>query len=243
MFPLIAAALLLSFAISACGDDPAGAQGPFIPKVGSEFTYNAYARDSLGEKVEGSDEISTAIIAATGAEYAGKNDVVVVIQNMTDTMRLHYESNGDVSIRGDLMGLNSSELPGGIQAPAYDPGWITLPFGSKGSTALPILDSSLAVMGFDININGTGNASYLGSDQITVDGKSFATEKVRIDLLINLSATVAAGTVRVSDTLWFAPELGMLARNGLNTRTNISGLFSTKAESGAHSMLTSYALK
>ncbi|MBL8000156.1 MAG: hypothetical protein JNL32_16155 [Candidatus Kapabacteria bacterium] len=116
--------ILISFVavLTSCGSEDPSAPITFVqPKVGSTYTYDQYATDTLNAlPIASSRDTTVATFIQVGKSMFGKTNVSMIItesRNGADTSYMNYESNGDVSLSFDI-GTGQTE-------------WISVPVSSR----------------------------------------------------------------------------------------------------------------
>jgi hypothetical protein len=161
----LAIGLLFGIGVSACSDDNPADPGSSTdaPNAGTSYTLRGVTTDELGRILQSRDIIS--VIVETNQSYFGRTGLVKMVTAGSPGY-LQYGANGDiatvyyVSMNGVLV----------------DSSWISYPFGSKGSSALPAVNQNLS--GFVVT--SQGEITYVGTESVTVPAGTFETQKVRI---------------------------------------------------------------
>lgn len=225
------------------GCSSGGEEGPFKPQVGSKFNYESWATDSNGQDIPQSHETNTATVKASGVTYEGKTNVYQYEWADGDDMYMFYETNGDVGFYIDAdIAQSQSPIPLPID---YQVGWVNLPYGSKGSTLLPELDTTITVMNFNANILVTGNVSYIGEEEMMVNDEMLVVRDALMSVRVTASVPLI-GSLRIDvlDTIGFAPGIGFLARRSGTTEISNALPFPLPTGTvGSATVLTGYALE
>ncbi|MDB5033770.1 MAG: hypothetical protein JWQ98_1011 [Chlorobi bacterium] len=239
----IASAITLSAFVGGCTDTPTSTGGnstTITPaKQGSTFTSYTYSKDSLGQMQQGSQDTTVSTIAKTGLTIGGKSDVNMAIgvkkSGGTDTTYFRYESNGDVSLY-----FNATDSSGG--APPMQTAWITLPFASKTSMNLTIVDTAMSDSTFGAGrFKVTSSAVQTGTENITVGSETLSAEKVQWKFETSATFGLFGIGQSVVSTIWFAPKIGFIARQEQITSEGIPGFLSVSGSS--YQNLVAYSLK
>lgn len=236
----IAAATAIT--IAGCSSAP---QEPLIttPKVGSGYTFENYQKDSTGHVDQSTKQVTTSSVTSVNTAVLGKTDVVRYMEG-PDTMDLHFQSNGDVDMRQPALILPSPALPY-ITIPSR---WVVLPYGTKALTTIPGLDTtiSIPIIPLPIPLKATGNVVYIGTEDLKIAGNTVATQKALMTVKVTFSALIYSGVVTATDTLWFAPKLGMIVKDdGLQEQQgNLPAqLGGNGIIGGTYRLLTDFSLK
>ncbi|MEO5930274.1 MAG: hypothetical protein ABIR47_10115 [Candidatus Kapaibacterium sp.] len=235
----IAAATAITMA--GCGTtDP---QAPLIttPKVGSGYTFENYQKDSTGHIDQSTKTVSTSSVTSVNTAVLGKTDVVRYMEGV-DTMDLHFQANGDVDMRQPALILPSPALPY-INIPSR---WVVLPYGSKALTTIPGMDTTISIpmIPLPIAVKATGNVVYIGTEDLKVGTNTVATQKALMTINVSFNALILNGTVVSTDTLWFAPKLGMIVKDdGLQQGNLPAQLGGNGILGGTYRILTDFSLK
>jgi hypothetical protein len=220
--------LLLALAmlpIIGCGDDapvdPARTVNWTRPNAGSVFTYAAYATDSTGAKIAGSDETYTDSVIAHGVTASGVTGLVRMTYFGISQALVDYRANGDLAL--------ALELEAGIASP-----WSVFPIGSRGTTTQEPWSRTFG----DSSAGVTWSSPYTtiiyqGTEQLSIAAGSFATHKI----LVRQFDTTDAGDPYITNrTIWFAPSIGTYVRQSLPAEM-------VNSNKGSFTELRSYSLK
>jgi hypothetical protein len=171
-----------------CSEDPVdNTPKRAIPKKGSTYNYVRSERAATDPyaPVTGTDSTHMVTSQDNYASFDGKDTVIAFVDVNTmnpsaggDTMKIAYESNGDISIyRGT-----------GIEIPV----WWKLPFKSK--TAVTIFDQTLDISfdlgGVQVTVNkviGTSIGSITSSN-LEINGKSYACDQADVTFTVSGTA-------------------------------------------------------
>lgn len=253
--------LLLGAMITGCATEPNPPE-PLIhtPGSGSAYRFTNYAKDTTGTNIQSSETHSTRTIIATNATILGQGGVVQFReQNDTstgttaDTVSMHYEGNGDVKLFQPAVSFPNADFPAppGIPLPnlTIPARWVTFGFGSKTQMTVPSYDTTvnLTLSGFPISLNvkATGTTSYIGTEDVMVGAEKIATQKGLLTVNVQFAAALLFnGSITTTDTVWFAPKLGMFVKDDAISRSVLPAQFGPSGiMGGSYSVLTSYTMK
>jgi hypothetical protein len=210
-------ALALVSLISSCKYEPSDGGGntttKVTPKTGSSYNYNRHEIDSTSSGKTTGDTAVSAVVISSDTTFAGKSHVVVLIDDY-DTVRYTYESNGDVSFY--RAGFGSSGFVFNNPTP-----WLTLPFGSKATgVTLFSTPQTIDYGGNQETVTVTGTADYIGTDQISVNGKTISSNQARLTITITGTSPAAVNIIS-TQTFSFDPStIGYYFRQISNTIVN-----------------------
>jgi hypothetical protein len=242
--------------LAGCGTEPLPEPLIHTPGTGSAYHFTNFDKDSTGEKISSSQTSSTRTIVANNATVVGKTGVVQFAQvtngqTGADTSSLHYEGNGDVMFLQPAIVYPSDQFPAmpGVPIPNLNipARWVLLPFGTKVETVIPGYDTTLTIPGIPlpINLKVSGTAAYVKDEELTIGSEKLATQKGLVTINIQFSAfLVGTGTIKTTDSIWFAPKLGMFIKDDALTTSEMPAQFGTSGiMGGTYSIMTSYTMK
>lgn len=224
--------------LTGCKDDPASPSGGDVntdaivaPKQGSTYTYAMYETDSTNKKVPGSDQTVVYTVVATNLSLGGKSNVLLFVSDRSepDSGYVYYESNGDVSIY-----QGSDE--GGMEVFS----WIKLPFVSRSTINVTLIDTTINEGGISGKIKVTSQTTGTGSEKITVGSEEFKANKATWKLDATFPFFGASLTTSSTTTLSFVPKIGFWVKEEGKSTGSLSGVGGTNGEVWT---LTSYSLK
>lgn len=236
---LLIAALAVGLAgLTGCKSDSTGPDNnsntdPIAaPKTGSTYTFNSYKTDSTGKKVTGSDETVTYTVISNNLTLGGKSNVVFVVSDRTeaDSGYIHYESNGDVMI-----------YQGSPEVGAASYSWIKLPFVSRSTENVTLIDSTFNDPDFSGHVKVTSQTTGTGTEKLTVGSEQLTANKATWKLDVTLPFFGVPITVTSTSTFSFVPKLGFWAKQETKQSGGLSGIGASS--SGQVDILTSYTLK
>ncbi len=226
---LIAVFFAISFASCSSSTTPSSnnnnttGSSTIHPKLGSTFTDSSYTRDTSLNPVPSSGSVIVYTLTDTNFSIGGKTNIFK-FTSTSDTILLHYESNGDFS--------NYTTF--GIGSLVVGQEWVTLPSQSQGT--IPI--TPFSTFFFIDTIQVTGSASGTGTETEMIGTHSLNASKT----LLNADAyaiTLKVHTLASGNTA-FAPALGFPTHFDITTKGNFSG---TSLNGGIHRFLIDYNLK
>ncbi len=171
------------------------------PGAGSTFTY---AVDTNGV----SQGDSTYTILSNMLSFQGKTNVIEVLGPTGDTNYYHIESNGDISIYFDFSALASF-----VSIPSS---WLAIPIGSRQATSTTLVNNpngSIQYNGLTVpgSITVTAVGAYIGPEQVTATGKTFATENGSMTINFNFQGTFQNIPVSYSQSnsfeMWYSKAI------------------------------------
>jgi hypothetical protein len=208
------------------------------PASGTAYMVDNYQKESLGRIDQSTKQSSIRTIISTYAETG-------------DTTSLHFESNGDVSFLQPETSFPDPSMPMAlpVQIPAFriPARWVVFGYGTKQQNTIPSYDTTLSISGplpvpIPVNIHVAGTTSYIGTEDLPITSGTIATQKALLTVDINFTSIVASGSIHTVDTIWFAPKLGMFAKNdGLATAKLPATFGGDQNLGGTYNILTSYS--
>lgn len=168
------------------------------PRIGSSFHYSIYDTDTTTSlPITKSYDTTVHIFSNTEISYQGKNNVSKIYETspfFTNVTYLNYESNGDVSVYVDRG--NGEYI------------WLTLPMGSKTTKTLVFMDTTKIVSGVTTRSKYTSEASYVGTENLTIKGKSVSVLKMKLSNSFAETVNGVTTTKTMAVFFYFAPSLG-----------------------------------
>ncbi|HYM36155.1 MAG TPA: hypothetical protein VET48_12200, partial [Steroidobacteraceae bacterium] len=146
---------------------------------------------------------SVSLVVASGVKYKGQDSVIELLndsgQTTSDTTFYKFESNGDVSVY--IPGFGASGFNFASPTP-----WIRLPFGSqKTNDTLFVEDTNINVSGTSLSVHLVAVTSYVGTEELDVNGPPIAKGGVAKVLII---ATVFGQPITATVTYSIDPSIG-----------------------------------
>jgi hypothetical protein len=223
------------------------------PSVGSMFLFDNYNTDSAGTKIDVSETQTTRTILNTNAKVGDTSGVVQFLE-APDTISMKYEPNGDVRLLQPATSFPNADFPiptnfgfPSIHVPAR---WVTFGLGSKAQQPVTGFDTTVSVdltgsgTLIPVVIHATGNTSYIGTEDLTVGSEKIATQKGLLTVNVQLTAFILSGSITTTDTVWFAPKLGMFIKDVATTNAVVPSQIGTSGPQGGKvSVMTGYAMK
>jgi hypothetical protein len=218
---LILAAGAFCVILSGCASstDPTPSTTVKPPAANSQFYFTGGGVDSTGALIASSVFSDTVVVVSTGQTFAGRSNVLVTkLTNSAPLYYDNYESNGDVALYVD-------EGSG----PGKHPGWLVLPNASKTTQSLTYFDTTEG----SAHITKTQTATYQGTENVTLNGKTWTAAKVLV------TTTFSAGNSPAPQTYWVVPELSGV----IKIVTPFSHDASGASHNGFQLTMTGYQLK
>ncbi len=217
LFPILAA-VLFGWGCTSSTNPPPSSTPP--PADGSTFAYHAttvYA--SLPTK----DVAATDTLVHSGITYKGRSNVSFYHSTADDSSYSNYDVNGDVER------YLSSPVK---QISLLVSGWVTIPYGSGGSSITKILDTTIGVLHVQI----ADTATLLGFDTLLINGQKVATQKVYATGTGKGTFGSITQSQGLRDTIWYAPSLRYEVKSVLQN-------WSTGVDSTTTKIVTSTSVK
>jgi hypothetical protein len=237
--PRFLALLVLALFVAGCdstGNGPAEVKKVYAGKD-SRFTYNRQDKSDTGVPISGSDSTIIAVVVEGPHPFEGKDSVITVVENGTDTMHMAYEPSGDVSIYSGL------DLPGfALLLGDTLPKWTTLPVVTKGE--LPItsldLDFTIDIAPLSVTIKKiVAIADYKTTELIAVNGENLSSSKVEVLVTVNFELSGFPSTLNFRTGYWYASKIGYFSKFDItNDPLPIPGAMQNSVKT-----LTSFSLK
>lgn len=247
--------------ITGCATEP-GPEPPIrTPGTGSSYKFSNHAKDTTGAIIPNSETRTTRTIISTNTTLMGESNVVQFRETndtstnsaAADTVSMHYEANGDVKLFQPAITFPNDDFPAppGVPFPniSIPARWVLFGFTSKSQVTIPSYDTTVNITfsGFPISLNvkATGTTSYIGTEDLMIGGEKVATQKGLLTVNMQLSAALLfSGSFKTTDTVWFAPKLGMIVKDDAITTSVLPAQFGPSGiVGGTHSVLTSYTIK
>jgi hypothetical protein len=196
---------LLALGVASCKSDSDDGTGPGTTitgvqaKTGSTYTYDSTSSES---NTTGS---ITYTIAADNLTAGTRTGVRMVKQAQDTAFMFAYNTDGSISMFFPM------DMEGMLEG-----AWIKLPVKGGAGESLTVIDTTIVdpefPLPFDIKI--TMQSSYVGTGSVTVSGKSYAGQNVK--LVMTLESNLLGNTTSESTITW-VPEIGFYGKMVGNT--------------------------
>jgi hypothetical protein len=221
------------------GGGGGGGNGIVGPNSGSTFLYH-FTSDTNGVSLPSGDSLYT--VASNSLTYQGKTNVIKVQHQNGGIDYTHIEANGDISVYLDF-GVVAAFIPGLLQ-----PGWFTIPIGSKSEIQKTILDTSITFSGVPLQVTVKTDATDLGAGSVVVSGQSLTCEKGSMQVSIQ---AIAYGILPFindvsTSTVWYSNAIKFVAeRKNTDTQSSVDPQTFSSSSSTTNEtfLLKSYNLK
>ncbi len=201
-----------------------------IPNVGSTFTYDVYATDSLGVPIPGLRDTSISTVVQANFPIGGKTGVVVYQNKSSSTLDsnfITYEANHNLTayLLSDFTGQSV---------------WSTIPVGTGGASGA-VSEKATVHGGVSTVILDSTLITMVGVESLTIKGQSVSTKKLTFQShAVSRDDGVITMTASASDLNYFyAPSLGFFVKESRPYRFDGLG----NHENGATQILIDYNLK
>ncbi len=207
--------LAILLTVAGCGTEPTdpGTEGTeqnadtLVPGAGSRYRFDVYALDAAGR--QGSTVLNQGDfqVTAVNESYRGQQGLVTLLDTKQNRLLyVKYMPNGDLLYYYAYFSL--------LFYPPMGSAWVRFPFGGGEAEGGILVDSSYtSESGESERFLVEREATYLGTEEITVKGKRFATVKVeeRLQRTLFSEGEPELRLVNVL-TYWYAPELKYFVR-------------------------------
>lgn len=238
---LTATVVVVALTFVGCGDD-----GPSEPvntyltfKVGDQFTYNYYQRDSSNQRVDASKQVRKWTVLRTDLSYNGRTTATEVEEQVFDATgttlayrdTLYFSSTGQGKVEqydivGNFLALipfaaayRDSVAPTWVQIGDVKTtgalSWVSLPTIQVNNVQVPVGPSTISV-----NIQLTMNASHKGKINVTTPAETF-TNNFRTDHSLKFTV-LSAGIPLLTDSLqthYDVDTKGGVTKNSADSRS------------------------
>lgn len=214
---------ILSFAllISGCAaeTEPDFDGGPVTntkPPVGSTYTFHQVVAENNGT-LKSQDTVVYAV-GISPVDIKGKSNIYVFANSVDpkDTRSIAYETNGNVSVLVPL-----------VTQSVQDVQWMTIPLtGSGGSKNLLLSEIETTNSGITTNAKLLASASLVGTENISVNGKTYSAKKVKVTNTVTVTTAGIPVSTNDDDFFWWIPDLGFYGKSeegGLDDPTGYYG--------------------
>jgi hypothetical protein len=221
---------LLASCTSSTGPLPSGAETWVVPNVGSTFTYDVYATDSLGVPIPGLRDTSISTVVQSNFPIGGKTGVVVFQNKSTGTLDsnfITYEANHNLTAY--LLSDNTGQSV-----------WNTIPVGTGGASGAVSEKSTVHGGVSTVTLDST-LITMVGVETLTIKGQSISTKKVTLQShAVSRDDGVITISINATDlNYYYAPSLGFFVKETRPYRFDALG----NHENGATQILIDYNLK
>jgi hypothetical protein len=193
------------------------------PKLGSTFTDSSYTRDTSLNPIPKTGTVIVYTLTDTNFSIGGKTNVFEYTST-SDTVYLHYESNGDFSNYATF----------GISTLMVGQEWVTLPSQSQGT--IPLTSFSSVLVADTIQVSGSAKGTGSEVDNIGTQAVNASNTSLSVQAYAPQLLATTTGFVNTS----FAPSLGFLTHYDVSTHGVFYGF---NLSGGIHRFLISYNLK
>jgi hypothetical protein len=215
---------LLALGVASCKSDSDNGTGPGTTVTGVQAkTGSTYTYDSTSSESNTTGSI-TYTIAADNLAVGSRTGVRLVKQAQDTAFMFAYNTDGSISMF----------FPGETEGMATAAAWIKLPVKGGAGESLTVIDTTIYDPAFPLPLDFkiTMQSSYVGTGSVTVSGKSYAGQNVK--LLMTLESNLLGNTTSESTITW-VPEIGFYGKMVGNS--GAVGSTSTQSET-----LTSFTL-
>jgi hypothetical protein len=214
---------LLALGVASCKSDSDDGTGPGTTVTGVQAkTGSTYTYDSTSSESNTTGSI-TYTIAADNLTAGTRTGVRLVKQAQDTAFMFAYNTDGSISMFFPM------DMEGMLEG-----AWIKLPVKGGAGESLTVIDTTIVdpefPLPFDIKI--TMQSSYVGTGSVTVSGKSYAGQNVK--LVMTLESNLLGNTTSESTITWVS-EIGFYGKMVGNT--GAVGSTTTQSET-----LTSFTL-
>ncbi len=192
-----------------------------MPGLGSTFVEHIYATDSLGNKIDGTDNDNITSVAFINSTYGGVSGVTALRRSPGgDTVFLRYDHTGDIFYASsNILGIDGM------------PVWLRIPAGTRISRSGTLISST--------DYTYTYTATYEGRESFMVGTSTLDGVKIKVK---TIGARTGANmrTVTTEIDYLYIPSIGWFGKESdLITRVDQDGT----SVIGTVSALTSYVLR